>query len=189
MTVYDFDTMLAYSRGVRERTDLDTILALIDGCTDVSKTDTATDRAGVDYVATLRGGARVLIDAKARTPGCSRYWKHGPELALEVWSVLPDRDKRQAGKVGWTLSESSGVHYILFTFDPADTPAVFLYPFQLLRMAFRRNLKTWQKGYKVDKQNSGQWRSECVFVPESVVWDGIYQAMRQQSPFYKRAAD
>lgn len=99
--------------------------------------------------------------------------------------MLPDKDKRQTGKVGWTLSESSGVDYILFTFDPADTPEVFLYPFQLLRMAFRRNLKTWQKGYKVDKQNSGQWRSECVFVPESVVWDGIYQAMRQPSPFYK----
>jgi len=179
MAAYDFDTMLAYSRGVRESTDLYTIKALIDGCTNVSKTDTATDRAGVDYVATLRGGAKVLIDAKARTPGCSRFWRNGPELALEVWSVLPNKGKGQDGKTGWTLSESSGVHYILFTFDAADTPEVFMYPFQLLRMAFRRNLTEWKKEYKVDRQSSGQWQSECVFVPEKVVWDAIRRAMRQ----------
>lgn len=178
MAVYDFDTMLAYSRGVREQTDLDTIAALIDGCVDVTKTDVSTDRAGVDYVATLRGGAQVLIDAKARTPGCSRFWRTGPELALEVWSVRPENQQR--GKVGWTLSEANIVHYILFTFDPSDSKEVFLYPFQLLRMAFRRNLKSWRNaGYRTDIQNSGSWRSECLFVPESVVWKGIYHAMRQ----------
>lgn len=188
MAVYSFDTMLAYSRGVRERTDLDTIAALIDGCKDVAKTDVATDRAGVDYVATLRGGAQVFIDAKARTPGCSRFWRYVPELALEVWSVRPE--SHQPGKVGWTLSEASIVHYVLFTFDPSDTKEVFLYPFQLLRMAFRRNLKAWRdKGYKTDIQSSGAWRSECLFVPESVVWDGLYSAMRQPSPFRTLAAD
>ena len=182
MTVYDFDAMLLYSRGKRELTDMDTIVALIDGCIGVTKTDAVTDRTGVDYVATLRRGAKLFIDAKTRTPGCSRFWRFGPELALETWSVRPETGRQ--GKTGWTLSEESDVHYILFTFDPSDTKEVFLYPFQLLRMAFRRNLNAWtNKGYKTDIQNSGHWRSECLFVPESVVWNSIHNATRISAPF------
>ena len=98
---YNFDEQLAYSRGVREATDLQTIAALIPGCISVVKTDIEQDRAGIDYVATLRKGARILIDAKTRKRGCSQHWRQGPELALETWSVLPD-DKNK-GKVGWTL--------------------------------------------------------------------------------------
>lgn len=181
MAAYSFAEMLEYSRGVREQTDALTIQSMIDGCTQVVKTGVHDDRAGVDYVATLRKGATVLIDAKTRTPGCSRYWRQGPELALERWSVMPNgKYGATQGKVGWTLCESKNVDYILFTFDSADSNEVFLYPYQLLRMTFRRMLPHWWQTFKVDIQDSVTWQSQCVFVPESVVWDALRDSMRVQ---------
>lgn len=178
MTIHDFATKLEYSRGVRQATDLDTIRALIAGCVNVEKTDEEQDRAGVDYVATLRKGGLVLIDGKTRTPGCSRHWRNGPELALELWSVRPENGRE--GKAGWTVCETKNVDYILFTFDPKDSDKVFLYPFQLLRMAFRAHYKSWKEsGYKTDIQDSGGWHSECIFVPESVVWQSLRTVMQK----------
>lgn len=176
MKQYNMWEMLAYSRGVREATDLLTIQNLIDGCVSVMKTDSEIDKTGIDYIATLRKFAEVTIDGKARRPGCSKHWKQGPELALEKWSVKPANGSK--GKVGWTLCEAKNVDYILFTFDPSDSDAVFLYPFQLLRMTFRRNYSEWWKHYKTDIQSSGSWKSECIFVPESVVWAALRQAMQ-----------
>ena len=87
---YDFDERLAFSKGKRQSTDETTILSLLDGCVTVTASSTELDRRGVDYVATLRGGAEVYIDAKTREQGCSKYWKNSePELAIEIWSVLP----------------------------------------------------------------------------------------------------
>ena len=175
MAFHDFSENLAYSKGVREQTDVATIQRLIAGCVRVEKTCEAQDRAGVDYIATLRRGAKVLIDAKTRKAGCGRHWREGPELALETYSVLPENGIE--GKVGWTLCEAKDVDYIFFTFDPADTREVFLYPFQLLRMAFRKNLPRWREKYKLDVQDSGGWRSQCVFVPESVAWRSVRDVM------------
>jgi len=181
MAAYSFAEMLKYSRGVREQSDALTIQAMISGCETVVKTGTADDKAGVDYIATLRGGATVLIDAKTRTAGCSRYWRQGPELALEKWSVLPGgKYSTPQGKTGWTLCETKNVDYILFTFDPSDSVEVFLYPYQLLRMTFRRMLPQWWKTYKKDTQESDGWESQCVFVPESVVWSAMRDSMRVQ---------
>lgn len=184
MAVYSFSEMLTYSRGMREQTDALTIQGMIDGCAQVVKTGLAEDRAGVDYVATLRNGATILIDAKTRTPGCSKYWRQGPELALEIWSVKPGGKygtpaARQ--KTGWTLCESKNVDYILFTFDPIDARDVFLYPYQLLRMTFRRMLPQWRLAYKNDVQDSHEWESQCVFVPESVVWNALRNSMRAEA--------
>lgn len=172
--VHDFDVKLAYTRGVRQSTDEDTLRGLFPRCVSVVKTDEATDRAGIDYVVTLRGGAEVLVDAKTREPGARRWWRNGePEIALEVWSVVPDTSRGQEGKTGWTLSESSPVDYILYTFHPADCNSVFLYPFQALRLAFRRNLTMWRHTYPIKMQDSGGWRSQALFVPETVVWSAL----------------
>lgn len=172
---HDFDSMLDYSKSGREATDAETIEAIIAGCQSVRKTDLELDRAGIDYIATLRNGGEVTIDAKTRTAGCSRYWQEGPELALETWSVMPCASS--PGKVGWTLCEQTAVDYILFTFAPQDSDKVFLYPFQLLRVAFRKNVQIWKSIYKVDVQSSGSWDSQCVFVPESIVWTAVRDAM------------
>ncbi len=164
---YDMQERLSFSRGIRERTDIDTIKKMIHGCESVIKTDEKTDRAGVDYIATLRRGAQILIDAKARDKGAARYWKNGPEFALEIWSVIENN------KVGWTLNEGKNTDFIFFTFDPIETSACYLISFQLLRMAFASNLMQWQRKYRCAKQDSGGWTSQCVFVPAVTVEDAI----------------
>lgn len=174
---HDFNAKLAFSLGGREKFDLTVLKRAIVGCVTIEKTDTETDKEGVDYIATLRRGAKVLIDAKAREKGASRYWKHGePELALEKWSVCPT--EWHSGKAGWTLNESSNVDLILYTFDREDSANFYLLPFQQLRIAFVENIMRWQTEYQVKRQNSGSWQSEAVFVPASVVIKAVTEQMK-----------
>lgn len=125
--VYDFDERLAFSQGRRQQTDMDTIKSMIPGCADIQIAPEALDRQGVDYVATLRRQAKILIDAKTRDAGCSKWWKDQPELALEDWSVLPENGS--IGKAGWTLDESKLTDLVLFTFCPEDTSTCYLISF------------------------------------------------------------
>lgn len=181
--IRDFQEHLNFSRGVREKTDIETLRSMIPGAVRVEKTDTDTDKLGIDYRVRLRRGAVINVDAKARDAGCSRYWtdrRHGaskgePDLALEIYSVVPNNGKR--GKVGWTLNESSDVDLILFTFDPSDYEFAFLVGFQNLRIAFREFLPLWMKWYPPPPpQNSGGWMSQCIFVPETVVHQAMWDA-------------
>ena len=94
----DWQEKLEYSLGQQQAFDIALLKKHIPRCESIRKTDIEQDKSGVDYVATLAHGAEVLIDAKTRTPGSSKYWANGEaELALEVWSVI-------GKKVGWTLS-------------------------------------------------------------------------------------
>lgn len=170
---YAFAEMLAVSKGQRKSTDAATILALLDGCMAVRSADLALDIRGVDYIARLRGGAEVYIDAKTRQRGCSKYWGHEPELAIELWSVKPTTTK--TGKPGWTLDEAKLTDLVLYTWHPDDCEQAFLLPFQSLRMAARRNIRRWMAEYKTDVQSSGSWESEAVFVPASEVIGAINQ--------------
>ena len=82
---WSFEERLAFSNGERGKRDAEILKHAIQNCIDVRKTDEATDRKGVDYIATLSGGAEIGIDVKARGKGYSRYWKNGQEdLMLEV---------------------------------------------------------------------------------------------------------
>ena len=181
ISTYEFTERLAFSRGNCEITDIEILKNEILGCVSVEKTDEETDKTGIDYIATLRGGYKVKIDAKTRTEGCSEFWRNGPELALEIWSVI--KDKRNAAKTGWTLDEKKDVDLILFTFDKKDSLNFYILPFQQLRIAFRRNFKKWDLKYKKDRQksidkNSGnQWRSECIFIPVDIVLQAINSEM------------
>lgn len=179
---FNFAECLAFSQGVAQETDVETIRSIIPGCAGVVEVvkDLKWQRLGIDYIARLRRGAEILIDGKARERGCSKYWRKGePQLALETWSVIPV-DGLQ-GKAGWTLDETKVTDYTLHTFHPDDTCTVFLLPFQLLRMAFVRNYVAWRKHFKVAVQDSGRWKSQCVFVPAGVVLLAIQNEMRQES--------
>ncbi len=188
--VYDFKTKLDYSKGIRQSNAIETLTGLIDGCESVRKTSVDTDKDGIDYIATLRGGAELGIDEKTREIGCSEYWQNGePEFAPEIWSVMPGGKyniSRERAKAGWTLDESKKTDYIYCTFDPADTDKVYILPFQLYRMAFRRNLREWKAYYKSAIQDSRQgdrfWQSKCIFIPAGVVLKAIYIEME----VYKR---
>lgn len=182
-SMHDFGVKLAYSRGVREITDIETLQRLIPGCVSVRKTDTRLDKKGVDYIATLRRGADILIDAKTREPGAGRWWKNGAELALEIWSVMPGgkyHTPQDKAKVGWTLCETKETDFIYYTFDPSDSQEVFLLPFQHLRIAMRLNFARWERTYYRKKQDSYTWQSECLFVPVAEVLRGIDGVMRCQ---------
>ena len=170
---YDFQERLAFSQGARCETDAKTIMALLDGCQSVAENKSIGNDNGIDYVATLRKGTEVFIDAKTREKGCSKYWKNNePELAIEKWSVMPggkfNLDPLRA-KAGWTIDESKATDMILYTFDPSDCSTAFLLPFQSLRMASRRMIGNWMNRFKVDVQTSGSWQSQAVFVPASEV--------------------
>jgi hypothetical protein len=169
--LYDFDQKLAASKGERSATDAATIKQLLDGCVSVAAAETELDKKGVDFVATLRGGAQVMVDVKSRVSGCSRYWKNGqPELAIEKWSVMPGgRFNERFPKAGWTLDEAKVTDMILYVFPPEDCTTAFLLPFQSLRMAARRNIEAWMRTHKVDTQTSNRWQSQAVFVPADEV--------------------
>lgn len=173
---YDFKEMLNFSIGQRSDTDAATIKKLLHGCQTVEKNEVDGNDRGVDYIATLRRGTVVLIDAKTRQKGCGRFWSGEPELAIEIYSVMPgglfDTPTDKA-KAGWTLDESKLTHMILYTFDPSDSETTYLLPFQSLRIATARNREKWTARYKVGIQTSGSWQSKAVFVPASVVIEAI----------------
>ena len=175
MNDYDFHERLAFSVASHGRPFESIICDTIPGIVSVVKTNTEIDKTGVDYIATLRRGSQINIDVKLRDIGCSKYWRNGEELALETWSVVPNGTTE--GKAGWTLDESKNTHYTLHAFHPSDSDTVFILPFQLLRKAFRKHKNAWCSAFKVARQNSVGWTSECVFVPASSVLIALNDAM------------
>lgn len=169
----NFQDDLALSKGPCQNRDAEILMAMIPRAISVSQSSLAADKNGVDYIVTLTRGAVLYVDAKTRRPGASKYWQESPDgqlvpdIALEKWSVKPSHGKK--GKVGWTLCTQKKTDLVLYTFDPSDTPSAFLFSFQLLRMAFHKNLKEWFITYKHAPQDNVSWESEAVFVPVPVV--------------------
>lgn len=165
---------LDFSMGENLKQDMSILKQAITGCAEIRKTDETIDKTGIDYIATLRGGAIINIDAKRREKGCSRYWQNGqPEIALEIYSVIPCETNK--GKTGWTLNEKSDVDLILYTFDKGDCDSSYLIPFQHLRLAFIRNYTDWAKRFGVKTQKSDCWKSSAIFAPVDDVLDAIRQ--------------
>lgn len=184
MNEFDFEECLAFSRGNAAANEQETIQKMLIGCVKVERAASVViDKSGIDYIATLRRGATVNIDAKRRRKGCSRWWKSSfenllePELSLEEWSVIPKNG--YAGKVGWTLDESKKTDYTFHVFDKSDTEQVFLLPFQLLRMAFARNIYLWKKSFRGAPQDNGSWESSCIFVPAACVMQAVKAEMKK----------
>ena len=171
---------LEFSQGIVRDTCEETIMTMLTGCVNIEKSALPDDRNGIDYWATLRGGARVGIDHKARRRGCSRHWNNGPELAPEIWSVMPGGGGDP--KPGWTLDESKETDLVLCTFHPSDSDQAFLIPFQHYRIAFRKYLIPWTKRFRVAIQPNGTWDSQCVFVPAWCVLDAIKEVSATDDP-------
>ena len=158
------------------RFDKDLIVDVIPGCANVVKTKPNVDKLGVDYIAVLKDGSEVTIDAKTRRPGSSKFWKSGePELCLERYSVVEQK------KIGW-LFKSSTIHpdYILYTFDRNDTDKFYLIPYLLLRKAAWKYWRSWATRYGVKQQPNdsyGGYTSDAVFVPASMVISAVSEQM------------
>ena len=179
--MHDFDERLSFSLGERGKRDAEILRRAIPNCIDVRKTDEETDRKGIDYIVTLEGGAEINVDVKSRDKGISRYWKDGKEdLALETWSVC--KTEKNEGKIGWTLSDKTNVDFILYTFDESDSKNYYLFPYQLLRMAFKRNKDIWiakyGRRYAYNFSYNASWSTENVFVPATEIMDAIRAEMK-----------
>lgn len=168
----DFNEKLRYSLGQQQIFDIQLLKQHIPKCTNIIKTDIEMDKSGVDYIAEISGGAQILIDAKTRMRGCSKYWNGEPELAIEIWSVVEKK------KVGWTFNDNTLVDYILYTFPDEDCKEYFFLPFQLLRKAAIENYFSWCQKYRVKDQLNNGYTSRAVFVPANIVIDAINNAMR-----------
>lgn len=153
---------------------------LIPGCVGVEPSTHVADKQWhVDLWAILGGGlGRIGVDVKRRRLGASRYWRNGPEVALESWSVVPCQI-RPAGLPGWTMLDGPGL--VLFVWD--DLPdECRLYSRHLLSRAFRLHPE-WGDRYGLHRQRTdGIWESEHVFVPTMVVEQAMVAAMLGRRP-------
>jgi hypothetical protein len=182
MNAFDFEERRDFGAADAGR-QVAAIRELLPGCESVERASAQQDRRGVDWVARLDAGAEVGIDVKTREKGCARYWAgREPELALEIWSKVPEPQRRVKGQPGWTLSDSSRTDYTLHLFDPSDSAEMFLLPFQLLRAAFVRRRDEWRTRFRTATQDSGGWKSECAFIPAPVVLAAIAREMRPATP-------
>lgn len=176
---YDFDECLKMSmRSLQLETDKRTLQHYFPDAVEVVKASADLDRTGIDYIVHLASGVEIYVDVKTRNSGCSAYWKDDePELALEIWSQryprLEKRDERN--KWGWTCDLHKKCHYVMFKFDPSDSEAVYIVPFQQLRIAFRHRLPQWMDRYPHpwQGQRTAGYLSQCVFVPADIVLDAI----------------
>ena len=169
-----FNQCLEYSMGDREKFDISLLLPYFKDGTKIIKTDTQTDKLGVDYIAREPDGNEVYIDAKTRQRNACRYWvDNEPELALEVYSVVETKTR------GW-LTKNSAIHphYILFTFHPEDTKKFYMIPYILLRKSAKIYGGEWIKHYPIKYQNNVglngmRYTSSAMFVPARVVLSAV----------------
>ena len=173
----------------RAAQDIAAIMALLPSVERVEEVlDTGSKDGGVDYLAHLKGGRAVPIDAKYRKAGAKKFWRYGePELPMERWSVVPDDQNK--GHLGWTLDTTKRTEMVLFTFAPEDSTNAYLIPFQPLRAAFLRMGAAWksQYGRRGSQTNDGDWfyehssgghtgkpwQSAAVFVPVTPLLDAV----------------
>ena len=78
-----------FSLGSRQRMDLELLRQVIPNCVEVVKSDTALDKLGIDYVATLDGGAKVL-QSVGKTGFHYLHWKCGVYARMAGTKVSPD---------------------------------------------------------------------------------------------------
>lgn len=170
----NFADCYEFSMGSRKQFDIDMLKSHI-RCERIEKTNAETDKQGIDYIVTFKDGSTMTVDAKARKPGASKYWKAGPELALEQYSVV------EMKKVGWLFKEST-VHpdYILYTFDKADANCFYIIPFVLLKKVAYTHWRDWERQYGIKKQPNdsfGGYTSTALFVPAGVLLDAVSEEM------------
>jgi hypothetical protein len=162
-TVLDFTEQLTWSNGVAPDGVERILRDRIPGCVAVRRASVQEDRHGTDYWAVRIEPLRPLsVDLKARRTDWAP--RGADDLALETWSVIGER-------AGWTRDRSKQTDFILWYWD--DTRRFCLVPFHALCRVFRSCWQEWSGTYRTERQDSGGWQSECVFVPRVVVQDSI----------------
>lgn len=156
-------------------TDAGILMRYFPCVSEVTKTDEETDKSGIDYIVKLKGGSEIGVDVKTRAKGCSKFWKNGPELALEWWSQKWPQGSGRQNKPGWTSDLNKRCQYVMFKFDEADSKKVYILPFHQLNIAFRKNALAWRDKYRyeIQAQKNADYKSSCLFIPASIVLEAV----------------
>jgi len=163
MRHYDFTERLVWSDGFLLEGVARILQDRIPAAERVEKANGTDDRNGTDYWVYRNHSLPPLsVDVKVRSED---YATHGKDdLALETWSVVGE-------KPGWTRDEKKRTDFILWYWT--DTGRFFLVSFPALCEIFSRYWWAWRNTYGAHVQTSGDWQSECVFVPRSVVLEKV----------------
>jgi hypothetical protein len=166
---YDFDEELRMSQGESSNGRIEEILVNhIPGALRAFQAHQENDRNhGVDWWVELESGRFMGVDCKVRKED---YAPKYDDIALETWSVVEKRIP------GWTRVSSKKTEYILWLW--MDTGRWTLIPFPMLCHVFSSYWQSWRGQYKTAVQETTrngatQYRSECVFVPRTVIWSSI----------------
>jgi hypothetical protein len=168
MTGSVFRTDLEYSRRSSEDEQWMGFYHFIFGRGLVVGCDTGTDnewqRHGVDRVLFLSGGRMLRIDEKKRRND------YGDFLA-EIWSPWYG-EKDQRNRPGWTVDPTKQCDYVAY--GPSGG-RFYLLPFDILRLATRRDHKSWKERITRRDQDERGYQT----VNAAVGWDELFRAMRR----------
>lgn len=169
---YDFSERMAMSQGVAASADICAILLQeIPGSLAVYPAHPTNDRKGVDWWIEMSSGTHLAVDAKVRERDWAVTHPDEDDLALETWSVMESKAP------GWTRDAGKRCDYVLWLWK--DTGRFCLLPFPPLCRVFSEHWEAWCIQYRVSRQytawRSGDYHSECVFVPRRTIWNAIYQ--------------
>lgn len=128
----------------------------------MTRADEQADKSGTDYWALRRNLPPLSVDVKVRDEDFAP--RGHDDLALETWSVIGQ-------KPGWTRDQNKRTDFVLWFWR--DTHRFFLVSFPPLCRVFDKYWREWAKKYKVANQSSGDWESQCVFVPRPIVVDRL----------------
>ena len=116
----------------------------------------------------MQSGNHLSVDVKIRAQDWSVKDEpdRADDLALEIWSVCEKKIQ------GWTRDESKRTDYVLWYWS--DTGRWCMIPFAMLCQAFREHWEAWSQEFRTATQRTGNYHSNCVFVPRRTIWNAIY---------------
>lgn len=141
------------------------------------------DKSGTDYVVTSSSGESLNVDVKARRPGASSRWRRrdDPELAIEVWSSVPDAARGLTGSAGWAFDSTKTADAIAYIFAPYDWPETLVYEAAAFRETVAQHWPELTRRFKPVTQRTATGRaSQVFFVPESV-FRPLYEAVKARN--------
>lgn len=122
--------------------------------------DLALHAKGVDYTITLYSGKALFIKREVRTTS----WQ---DVLLETVSV------DSTGAPGWIVKEDMLTDYLLYIFTGMRA---YLYPWELLKIAWTKNSDTWRKRYGIVETTNKNYTTLSVPVPLTVLSKAIQTA-------------
>ena len=161
-SINDFNQDLAYSLQASTASFWDRVYQK--ACVDLSHTELCTDlfwqKQGVDRVVHLTSGRKLHVDEKCRRRVYS-------DILLETVS------NDATGAPGW-IEKDLNIDYLAYAFMPVAR--VYLFPWDMLRRAWRHFGKQWQQQYgTVEAYNVG-YTTYSVPVPIKVLRSAVQRA-------------